>query len=227
MKLPTLVKILLLFFFSIIGFSLSIRFPDLDIAIFGIGMHRFFLFHSALIPILLIIIFKIIFTLDSTITLIVSGFLGSFTAGIGVHLFTDLFQAKAIMFPFIGSLIDGTSLDDRIWLIVNTLVCFCIAGMLYRKAFSLAGIGRSGKQVISTSTRKEKAVDEDLEKIKEKIRAEFVIYKDRADNYRFHLKAPNGEIILQSEGYTTKHACINGIEAVKKYSMTNIIEEVE
>lgn len=34
--------------------------------------------------------------------------------------------------------------------------------------------------------------------------------------YQFNLKASNGEVILTSEGYTTKAACLNGIESVKK-----------
>ena len=36
--------------------------------------------------------------------------------------------------------------------------------------------------------------------------------------FQFNLKAGNGEIILTSEGYTTKAACLNGIESVKKNS---------
>ena len=34
--------------------------------------------------------------------------------------------------------------------------------------------------------------------------------------FMFNLKAHNHEIILTSEAYTTKAACINGIESVKK-----------
>lgn len=33
--------------------------------------------------------------------------------------------------------------------------------------------------------------------------------------FQFNLKAGNGQIILSSEGYTTKAACNNGIESVK------------
>ncbi len=36
--------------------------------------------------------------------------------------------------------------------------------------------------------------------------------------YQFNLKADNGQTILSSEGYTTKAACLNGIESVKKNS---------
>ena len=39
--------------------------------------------------------------------------------------------------------------------------------------------------------------------------------------YQFNLKATNGQVILSSEGYTTKAACLNGIESVKK----NAVEE--
>ena len=34
----------------------------------------------------------------------------------------------------------------------------------------------------------------------------------------FHLKAPNGEVIVSSEGYTSKDNCSNGIESVKKFA---------
>lgn len=34
--------------------------------------------------------------------------------------------------------------------------------------------------------------------------------------FHFNLKASNGQIILTSEMYTTKAACVNGIESVKK-----------
>jgi len=44
----------------------------------------------------------------------------------------------------------------------------------------------------------------------------FEMYQDKAGEYRFRLKAKNGEVIATSEGYTTKSACENGIESVKK-----------
>ncbi|MEW8111426.1 MAG: YegP family protein [Candidatus Thiodiazotropha endolucinida] len=44
----------------------------------------------------------------------------------------------------------------------------------------------------------------------------FEIYKDKAGEYRFRLKASNGQIILASEGYKAKSSCTNGIESVQK-----------
>ncbi len=47
----------------------------------------------------------------------------------------------------------------------------------------------------------------------------FVISKRKNGEFQFNLKAGNGQIILTSEGYTTKANCINGIESVKKNSV--------
>jgi len=44
----------------------------------------------------------------------------------------------------------------------------------------------------------------------------FEIYQDKAGEYRFRLKAGNGEAILVSEGYKTKSSCMNGIASVQK-----------
>ncbi|MBO4289975.1 MAG: YegP family protein [Lachnospiraceae bacterium] len=44
----------------------------------------------------------------------------------------------------------------------------------------------------------------------------FEVYTDKAGEFRFRLKARNGEIIAASEGYKKKASCMNGIESVKK-----------
>ena len=44
----------------------------------------------------------------------------------------------------------------------------------------------------------------------------FEVYTDKSGEFRFRLKARNGEIIATSEGYTTKPNCLNGVESVKK-----------
>ena len=46
----------------------------------------------------------------------------------------------------------------------------------------------------------------------------FVISKRKNGEFQFNLKATNGQVILTSEGYTTKAACLNGVESVKKNS---------
>ena len=132
--------IFLLTFISILGFLLSLNFPDLDISILGIGMHRFFLFHSAIIPLFFYIAIKLLFKPKRNIEILITTFCGSFTFGVGIHLFLDIFQSKAIIFPFIGSLINGTSTDDRIWLTVNVLICFIFSILLYKKIIKSLGL---------------------------------------------------------------------------------------
>jgi uncharacterized protein YegP (UPF0339 family) len=44
----------------------------------------------------------------------------------------------------------------------------------------------------------------------------FEIYKDKAGEFRFRLKASNGQNILASEGYKTKASALNGVASVEK-----------
>ena len=44
----------------------------------------------------------------------------------------------------------------------------------------------------------------------------FEVYADKAGEFRFRLKATNGEVIAVSEGYKAKGSCLNGVESVKK-----------
>ena len=44
----------------------------------------------------------------------------------------------------------------------------------------------------------------------------FEVYMDKAGEYRFRLKARNGQIIATGEGYKTKASCLNGINSIKK-----------
>ena len=44
----------------------------------------------------------------------------------------------------------------------------------------------------------------------------FEVYADKAGEFRFRLKAVNGQIIAVSEGYKAMASCMNGIESVKK-----------
>lgn len=44
----------------------------------------------------------------------------------------------------------------------------------------------------------------------------FQIFKSTVNSqYYYRLRATNGEIILNGEGYTTKQSCLNGIASVK------------
>ena len=54
----------------------------------------------------------------------------------------------------------------------------------------------------------------------------FQVFKGKDNQFYFRLRATNGEIICNSEGYTTKQSCLNGIKAVKSVAATAPIEEL-
>jgi len=51
--------------------------------------------------------------------------------------------------------------------------------------------------------------------------AKFEIKTRTNGEFQFNLKAGNGQIILTSEGYTTKAACLNGVASVKTNSQVD------
>ena len=53
----------------------------------------------------------------------------------------------------------------------------------------------------------------------------FVIGKTKNGQYRFNLKAGNGEIIATSESYSTLAACKNGVESVRKNALAEIEDQ--
>ena len=54
----------------------------------------------------------------------------------------------------------------------------------------------------------------------------FEMYMDKRGEFRFRLKAKNGEIIAVGESYKDKGSCLNGIESVKKNAPdSEVVEE--
>lgn len=55
----------------------------------------------------------------------------------------------------------------------------------------------------------------------------FEIFQDVKGEWRFNLKAGNGEVIAVSEGYSSKQACMNGIRSVRENAVEALVEERE
>lgn len=53
----------------------------------------------------------------------------------------------------------------------------------------------------------------------------FEVYQDKAGEFRFRLKATNGQVIATGEGYKAKNSCLNGVESVKKNVVDAKIEK--
>jgi uncharacterized protein len=55
----------------------------------------------------------------------------------------------------------------------------------------------------------------------------FELYKDARGEYRFRLKAGNGEVIATGEGYSSKAAAKNGIDSIKRNAPEAEIVELD
>ena len=56
--------------------------------------------------------------------------------------------------------------------------------------------------------------------------SKFQLYKDRKGEYRWRLRARNGEIIADSnEGYSSKASCKHGIDLVKEQAASAVVED--
>ena len=55
----------------------------------------------------------------------------------------------------------------------------------------------------------------------------FEVYLDKAGEYRFRLKARNGQIIATGEGYKARKSCLNGIESIRKNADSPIVDAEE
>jgi uncharacterized protein YegP (UPF0339 family) len=56
--------------------------------------------------------------------------------------------------------------------------------------------------------------------------AKFTVYLDKAKQYRFNLKASNGEIIASGESYPDKKSALKGIASIQKNAaIAKIVDE--
>ncbi len=69
--------------------------------------------------------------------------------------------------------------------------------------------------------------DQTQENYEKCLNPKFEIYESKNGEFRFRLRARNGQIIASSEGYKALASCKNGVESVKKNASEAEIEEVE
>lgn len=61
-----------------------------------------------------------------------------------------------------------------------------------------------------------KLEDQTVEDFAVEVNPKFEVYVDKGGQFRFRLKARNGQIIAASEAYKTKASCLNGVDSVRK-----------
>lgn len=75
---------------------------------------------------------------------------------------------------------------------------------------------RGGVESVRKNAAKANLEDQTVEGFEPQSHPKFEVYRDKAGEFRFRLKAHNGEIIVTGEGYTTKQKCLQGIESIRK-----------
>ena len=69
--------------------------------------------------------------------------------------------------------------------------------------------------------------DQTVEGFKKEKHPKFEVYMDKSGEFRYRLKATNGQVIAVGEGYKSKPSVMNGIESVKKNAAEGKIEKEE
>lgn len=86
---------------------------------------------------------------------------------------------------------------------------------------------KNGIESVRKNAVDAKLEDQTVENPETVTNPKFEVYTDKAGEYRFRLKARNGEIIAASEGYKAKASCLNGIESVRKNAPDAEVVEAE
>lgn len=86
---------------------------------------------------------------------------------------------------------------------------------------------KNGINSVITNAPEAAVEDQTVEGFATEKNPKFELYADKKGEFRFRLKAKNGQIIATGEGYKAKAGCKNGIESIKKNVVDAKIVEVE
>lgn len=95
------------------------------------------------------------------------------------------------------------------------------------EVYTTAAACKGGIESVRKNAPIAKLEDQTAENFETATNPKFEVYVDKAGEFRFRLKARNGEIIAVSEGYKAKASCLNGIESVRKNAPEAAVEEEE
>lgn len=85
---------------------------------------------------------------------------------------------------------------------------------------------KKGIESVKKNSQIAEIEDQTAKTVEVKKNPKFEIYKDKKGEFRFRLKAGNGQIIATGEGYKELSACKKGITSIKKNApLADIIEE--
>ena len=84
-----------------------------------------------------------------------------------------------------------------------------------------------GVESVRNNAAEAKLEDQTVAEVAAVTNPKFELYTDKAGEFRFRLKARNGEIIAVSEGYKAKASCLNGIDSVRRNAPDAAVEKPE
>lgn len=84
-----------------------------------------------------------------------------------------------------------------------------------------------GVESVRKNAAEAKLEDQTVAEVAAVTNPKFEMYTDKAGEFRFRLKARNGEIIAVSEDYKAKASCLNGIDSVRRNAPDAAVEKVE
>lgn len=95
------------------------------------------------------------------------------------------------------------------------------------EAYSGDAACKKGIESVRKNAVEAKLEDQTVEGFETVTNPKFEVYTDKAGEFRFCLKAKNGEIIAVGEGYKTKASCLNGIDSIRRNAPEASVEKVE
>ena len=84
-----------------------------------------------------------------------------------------------------------------------------------------------GVESVRNNAADAKLEDQTVAEVAAVTNPKFELYTDKAGEFRFRLKARNGEVIAASEGYKAKASCLNGIDSVRRNAPDAAVEKLE
>ena len=84
-----------------------------------------------------------------------------------------------------------------------------------------------GVESVRKNAAEAKLEDQTVAEVATVTNPKFELYTDKAGEFRFRLKARNGEVIAASEGYKAKASCLNGIDSVRRNAPDAAVEKLE
>lgn len=93
------------------------------------------------------------------------------------------------------------------------------------QVYKSAASAKKGIASVMTNSQIAKVEDQTEKGFKAVTNPKFEVYKDKKGEFRFRLKAKNGQIIATGEGYTKLDSCLKGVASVQKNAKDGKITE--